>query len=81
MIRWLTLVAGVGVAAAALYALLSAPAQTTARRAAAPAVAAPGARAPSAPGAPSAPLGEIDDALRAQLERVLREAEREDAER
>lgn len=80
MIRWLTLVAGVGVAAAALYALLSAPPQTPARRTAAPAAAAPAARAPRATRT-SAPLGEIDDASRAQLERVLREAEREESRR
>jgi len=78
LIRWLTLVAGVGVAAAALHALLSAPPQTPARRTAAPAAAAPAARTPRAT---SAPLGEIDDASRAQLERVLREAEREESRR
>src|SRR5690606_267068 len=71
LIRWLTLAAGVGGAAAALDALLSAPPPAPARRSPAPAVAAPAPRAPGAPRAQGEPLGEIDDASRAQLERVL----------
>ncbi|MEB2343869.1 MAG: hypothetical protein OZ948_03920 [Deltaproteobacteria bacterium] len=63
MIRWLTLLAGVGVAAAALHALLSAPG---APRSPGP-VAARAARAPA--------HGEIDEASRARLEQVLREAD------
>jgi len=72
LIRWLTVVVGVGVAAAALYALLSAPGTTRARRPAPPPVAAPAA---------SAPLGDIDDESRARLEQVLREADRDEGAR
>jgi len=72
LIRWLTLVAGVGVAAAAFYALLSTPAAPRARRPAPAPVAAPAARAPH---------DEIDDASRARLERVLREAARDEGRR
>lgn len=75
MIRWLTVVVGVGVAAAALYAVLrSAPVgeRPPARRAPArpPAVAAPRA---------AVPLGEIDDESRARLDQVLRDADRKEA--
>jgi hypothetical protein len=66
LIRWLTVVVGVGVAAAALHALLSTPAAPPARRATPPAVAAPAA---------GDPHGEIDERSRARLERVLRDAE------
>ncbi len=59
--RWLTVVVGVGLAVAALYALLATP---------------PMPRSASAPPAVSAPAHEeIDAASRARLERVLREAE------
>ncbi len=59
--RWLTLVVGVGIAAAAFYALLATP---------------PSPRTASAPPAASAPAHEeIDDASRARLERVLRDVE------
>jgi hypothetical protein len=75
LIRWLTVVVGVGVAAAALYALLSTPAARRAPAARAPAVAAPAARESAAP------LGEIDEESRARLEQVLRDAEREDVRR
>lgn len=80
MIRWLTVVVGVGVAAAALYALLSTPA---AKRAPAPkAKSAPAVAAPAAPrGGAAPPLGEIDDESRARLEQVLRDAERQDVRR
>lgn len=59
--RWLTVIVGVGIAVAALYALLATP---------------PPPRSAPAPPAVSAPEHEeIDDASRARLERVLREAE------
>jgi hypothetical protein len=75
--RWLTVVVGVGVAAAALYALLATP---PARRAPAPKRVPPA--APAVPRGPVAPpLGEIDDASRAQLEEVLRDAEQEEVRR
>lgn len=64
MIRWLTLLAGVGVAAAALYALLSTPGAPRPPRP----VAAPAARPPPV-------HGYIDEASRERLEQVLREAE------
>ena len=75
MIRWLTVVVGVGLAAAALYALLATPAAKRAPTRA-PAVAASAAPRGAAP-----PLGEIDDESRARLEQVLRDAEREDVRR
>jgi hypothetical protein len=66
--RWLTVAAGVvvgvGLAAAALHALLATP----------PARRAPRAAPPVSAGS-SAAHEEIDDASRARLERVLREAE------
>lgn len=59
--RWLTLVVGVGIAAAAFYALLATP---------------PPPRSASAPPAVSAPAHDtIDEASRARLERVLRDVE------
>lgn len=59
--RWLTVVVGVGIAVAALSALLATP---------------PLPRSAPAPPAVSAPANEeIDDTSRARLERVLREAE------
>jgi hypothetical protein len=75
LIRWLTVVVGIGVAAGALYALLlSAPARerAPARRAPDPAPAVSASRA-------APPLGEIDDDSRSRLEQVLRDAEREAA--
>lgn len=75
MIRWLTVVVGIGVAAAALYALLlAAPVRERAPARRAP-VPAPAVSAPRA----APPLGEIDEASRARLEQVLRDAEREAA--
>lgn len=71
MIRWLTVVVGVGVTAAALYALLSTPVAPRARRSTPPPVAA----------APAAQPPEIDEASRARLERVLRESEDVEARR
>lgn len=60
--RWLTVVVGVGIAAAALHALLARP---------------PAPRsAPAVPPVSSRPAAdEIGERSRAQLERVLREAE------
>jgi len=72
LIRWLTVVVGVGVTAAALYALLSTPAAPRARAPAPPPVAAR---------AGTAAHGDIDEASRARLERVLREAEAVEAAR
>lgn len=60
MKRWLTLIAGVGIAAAALYALLARP---------------PSSRPTSAtPAVSAAPHEEIDDASRARLEHLVRDA-------
>ena len=62
MIRWLTVIVGVGLAAAALVALLGKPPAPDLDR--------------TAQGAPEPPPHEeIDDASRARLERVLREAD------
>jgi hypothetical protein len=61
--RWLLLVLGLAIAAAALFALVSGEAP----------------RLPVAGGSP--PLDEIDAESRARLERVLRDAEREEATR
>jgi hypothetical protein len=74
LIRWLTVVVGVGVAAAALYALLL---STPAGKRPPPPQRAPAVAAPRGP----APLGEIDDESRARLEQVLRDAEREEGRR
>jgi hypothetical protein len=75
--RWLTVAAGVvvgvGLAAAALHALLATPpARRAAPRAAAPPV--------SARAGGAAAHEDIDDASRARLERVLRESEGVEAE-
>ncbi len=61
MLRWLTVVLGVGIAVAALYALLATrPAPRS---------------APLPPPASTAAHEEIDDASRLRLEQVLREAD------
>lgn len=64
------MVVGVGVAAAALYALLSSTPVAPRPQPAPPPLAAPAARPPA--------HGDIDDASRARLEQVLREADAEE---
>jgi hypothetical protein len=86
LIRWLTLFVGVGVAAAALHALLSTPVDPRPRRAPPPVAARKAPRSqPKASEVHQAARppahGDIDAASRPRLELVLRESEAEDAAR
>jgi len=75
--RWLLLPLGLAIAATAAFLLLAPPAEkppAVGAGPAAPASPAParsGAAAPARPAGASAPMGEIDDASRRALDRVL----------